>query len=67
MKDEEIELVIQVNGRVRDRVSAPADISHDQAEVLAFQNKKAAKWFHGKEVKDVVFVKGKLINIVTAN
>jgi len=67
VKDEEIELVIQVNGRVRDRVSAPADISHDQAEVLAFQNKKAAKWFHGKEVKDVVFVKGKLINIVTAN
>lgn len=64
VKDEEIELVIQVNGKVRDRLRVSADISEEEAKALVFQNEKVAKWFHGKEIKDVVFVKGKLINVV---
>ncbi len=64
MVDEEIELVVQVNGRVRARLHVSADISEEDAKAAAFQSEKAAKWFHGQDVKDVIFVKGKLINIV---
>ena len=67
IKEETIELVVQVNGKVRDRFPAPADISEDEAKALAMASEKVKKWLAGQKVKDVVFVKGKLINFVLAN
>ncbi len=66
VKDEEIELVVQVNGRVRERLRVPADISEAEANNLALDNVTIKKWLAGHAVKDVVFVKGKLVNIVTS-
>jgi len=63
IKDEEIELVIQVNGKVRDRIKACADISEAEAKKLAMESQKVAQFIAGKTVKKAIFVKGKLINL----
>jgi leucyl-tRNA synthetase len=64
IKDEEIELVIQVNGKVRDRIKVSADINEDDAKKLATESQKVKVFTNGKEFKKIVFVPGKLINIV---
>jgi leucyl-tRNA synthetase len=63
--DETIELVIQVNGKVRDTIAANAEISEEEAKKIAIESENAKKWTKGKEVKKIVYVKGKLVNIVT--
>jgi leucyl-tRNA synthetase len=63
-KDEEIELVIQINGKVRDKVNVSANISEEDAKKLALESKKVKKYIEGKELKKVIYVRGKLISIV---
>jgi len=65
IKEEMITLVIQVNGKVRDKVEVEADISEEKAKELALSREKIKKWIGGKAIKKVVFVPGKLINFVT--
>ena len=62
--DESIMLVVQVNGKVRDKIEASADISEDDAKKLALESEKVKKFLEGKDVKKVIFVKGKLVNVV---
>ena len=57
-------LVLQVNGKVRDMVSAQIGISKDDAEKLAFSSEKVQKFIDGKEVIKVIVVPNKLVNIV---
>jgi len=64
VKDEMIELVIQVNGKVRDRLEVEAGIAEDEAKKLALESEKIKKWVKGKKVVKVIFVQGKLVNIV---
>jgi len=64
VKDETINLVVQVNGKLRDTVEVAADISEDEAKKVALESEKIQKWIKGKEVVKVIFVKGKLVNIV---
>jgi leucyl-tRNA synthetase len=64
IKDEEIELVIQINGKLRDRIKVPADISEGEVKKLAMESEKIKNFIGNKEIKKVIFVKGKLINIV---
>ena len=63
-KDEEVEIVVQVNGRVRGKVKVPAGTS--QGEVMNLAEADAAVPAHlaGKTVVKVVFVQDKLLNIV---
>ena len=63
-KDEKITLVLQVNGKVRDSIEADAGISEEEAKALAMQSEKIKTWTVGKEIKKIIFVKGKLINIL---
>jgi leucyl-tRNA synthetase len=63
-KDETIELVIQVNGKVRDNIEVSAEIGEDEAKDLAVKSEKVKKWIDGKEIVKIIFVKGKLVNIV---
>jgi len=65
IQDEEIELVIQVNGRVRDKIQVSADISEGEAKELAKNSEKIKAYIDGKEIRKIIFVKGKLISIVT--
>jgi leucyl-tRNA synthetase len=64
--DEEIDLVIQVNGKVRDSVKVSADISEEEATELAISSEKIKKYLEKREPKKIIFIKGRLINIVIA-
>ncbi|MFH1714174.1 MAG: leucine--tRNA ligase [Candidatus Nealsonbacteria bacterium] len=64
IKEEKINLIIQVNGKVRGKIEALADISEEEANALAISDEKVKNWILGKDIKKVVFVPGKLINIV---
>ena len=58
------ELVCQVNGKVRDRVQAPAGAGNDELEALARASENVRAHVEGKDVVKVVVVPGKLVNIV---
>ncbi len=62
--DEVITLIVQINGKVRDRLQVPADISGEDAKALAVASDGAKRHVNGKTVKDVIYVPGKLVNIV---
>ena len=57
-------LVLQINGKVRDMIPAQIGISKDDAEKLAFSSEKVQKFIDGKEVVKVIVVPNKLVNIV---
>ncbi len=58
------ELVIQINGRVRDKVEVKADISEDKAKKIALEQEKIKAWLKGQKPKKVLYVKGRLVSIV---
>jgi len=64
IQDEEIELVIQINGKLRDRIKVPANICEKEATKLAKQSEKIINFVDSKPIKKVIFVKNRLINIV---
>lgn len=63
-KDNEIEIAVQVNGKLRDTVRMPADASKEDLEAAAKSAPKATSHLEGKEVVRVIVVPGKLVNIV---
>ncbi len=62
--EESITLVLQVNGKVRDRLVVPVNISDDEARAAALANETVQKFLAGRDPKKVVVVPGKLVNIV---
>jgi len=62
--EKEIEFVVQVNGKVRDRVTVSPDITEEEAREMALNSEKVKKFLKGQP-KKVIFVKGKLINLVS--
>ncbi len=62
--EDEVTLVVQVNGKVRDRIAAPADIGEEAAKDLALASEQVAKHLGGKAPRKVIYVPGKLVNIV---
>ena len=62
--DETITLVVQVNGRLRDRLEVPADISEDDAKATALDSSRVAVHTEGKQIRRVIYVPGRLVNIV---
>jgi leucyl-tRNA synthetase len=64
IEEAKIQLIIQINGRVRDKVEVPINISQEEAEEIVLKREKVKKWIEGKEVKKIIFVPGKLINLV---
>jgi leucyl-tRNA synthetase len=63
-KEEQITLVIQVNGKVRDRVVVPASISEAEAKELALGREKIKAYLDGKKLSRIVYVPRRLVNIV---
>jgi len=64
--EEEIELVIQVNGKVRAKTTAPAGLDDQTIREKALGEPKIKKFIDGRTVRKVIVVKGKLVNIVVA-
>jgi len=59
-------LVLQVDGKVRDRVQVPAGITAGDAKALALQNAKVKQFVDEREIADVIVVPGRLVNVVTS-
>jgi leucyl-tRNA synthetase len=62
-KEEEVEIAIQVNGKIRSRIVVPADAEEAQVRELALADEKVKAAIAGKEVVKVLVVKGRLVNI----
>jgi leucyl-tRNA synthetase len=63
-KDEEVEIVVQVNGKVRGRLKAAAGVSQGEVMQMAETDTGVAGYLAGKSVRKAVFVQDKLLNIV---
>jgi leucyl-tRNA synthetase len=61
---DEFEMVVQVNGKLRDRIVVPADISREAMERLALESPRVQAYLQGKSPRKVIVVPGKLVNIV---
>ncbi|MGD9486880.1 MAG: leucine--tRNA ligase [Calditrichaceae bacterium] len=64
LKVDEISWVIQVNGKIRERLQASADLTRDEAQKMALTHGRIPEWIDGKTIKKVIVVPKKLINIV---
>jgi leucyl-tRNA synthetase len=62
--EEMITLIVQVNGKLRDRISVPADISEEAAKLAALNSEIVQKFLEGKPPKKVIVVPHRLVNIV---
>ena len=62
---EMITLVLQVDGKVRDRIHVSAELSEAEARQLALRNEKVKRFMNGKPAADIVVVPGRLVNVVT--
>ncbi len=62
--DSEVEVVLQINGKVRGRVVLPADADEDAMKAAALADPKVASLIAGKTVRKAIVVPGKLINLV---
>ncbi|MEO5716852.1 MAG: leucine--tRNA ligase [Luteolibacter sp.] len=60
----EIELVVQVNGKLRDRLMVSKDIDEEGAKAAAFASSKVNEHLDGKTIRKIVFIPGKIFNIV---
>ncbi|HPN96318.1 MAG TPA: class I tRNA ligase family protein [Candidatus Moranbacteria bacterium] len=64
IQDEEIDLVIQINGKVRDKIKVSANLDEEEAKKMALESEKVKNHIEGKKIKKVIFVRGKLVSIV---
>jgi len=63
-KDEEITLVVQVNGKLRERIAVPVSITEDEAKEKALESPRVKAHTEGKKIIKVIYVPGRLVNIV---
>ena len=63
-KEETVTLVVQVDGKVRDRMEVPADITSEQATEVALGSEKVRSWVDGREVQRVIARPPNLVNVV---
>jgi leucyl-tRNA synthetase len=63
-KEDSIEIPVQVNGKVRDRIVVPADANEEQIKSAALASEAIQKFLEGQEPKKVIVANGRLVNIV---
>jgi leucyl-tRNA synthetase len=62
--EEVITLIVQINGKVRARIEVPADISEEEARATALADENVQRHIGGKQVRKVIYVPGRLVNVV---
>jgi len=62
--EEEIEIPVQINGKVRERILMPTDTGEEEIKRLALENEKIMSWIGGKMIVKVIVVPKRLVNIV---
>ena len=61
---EVMELVVQINGKVRDKIEVDSKLSKEELEKIALKSEKVKNWINEKEIKKLIFIPPKLISIV---
>jgi leucyl-tRNA synthetase len=63
-REKQIELPVQINGKVRDRILVPADLDEEQIKAKALASEKVVAALTGKSPRKVIVIKGKMVSIV---
>ena len=63
-REDEVVIPVQVNGKLRDRVTVPADSSDEVIKIAALNSEVVKKFLEGKTPRQVIYAKGRLVNIV---
>jgi leucyl-tRNA synthetase len=66
LKENTVTIILQVNGKLRDRMDVPAQISREDLEKLALANERVQEHLAGKQIKKIIVVPGKLVNIAAS-
>ncbi len=64
MVEDSLLVVVQVNGKVRGKITVPADATQEQVQARAAQEHLVAKYLDGVSIRKVIYVPGKLLNLV---
>jgi leucyl-tRNA synthetase len=64
--EDTVEVAVQVNGKMRGTVTVSRDTAEDEVKVAVLANEKMAAHVAGKDVRRVIFVKNRLINLIVA-
>jgi leucyl-tRNA synthetase len=64
-KDEEVEIPVQIKGKLRAKIQAPADLGQKELEQLALNDEKVKELLAGQQVVKTIVVPGRLVNFVT--
>ena len=64
LKVDEVEVVLQVNGKVRDKLTVSVNITKEELEALAKESSRVQEFTEGKQIVKIIYVPGKLVNIV---
>ncbi len=64
--EEQIVVAVQVNGKLRDKLTVPADVAEDEVTALALASEKVKAHTDGKTIKKVIYVPGKIVSVVVA-
>ena len=64
LQQDTLEIVVQVNGKLRGRVVISAQATEDQARAIALADDNVKRWVEDKPVRKFIYVPGKLINVV---
>jgi leucyl-tRNA synthetase len=66
LEKDEVQLIVQVNGKLRARINVATDENEDNIKSLAQSDENVARFIEGKDVKKIILVPGRLVNIVVA-
>ncbi|WOV88544.1 leucine--tRNA ligase [Sporosarcina oncorhynchi] len=64
LTDDTVEIAVQINGKVRAKLNVAKDINKEDLEKVALEDEEVKKWIDGKELKKVIAIPGRLVNIV---
>jgi len=63
-REEEITLVVQINGKLRDRITVPVSITEEEAKQLAVESQRVKSYLGDKKAAQIIYVPGRLVNLV---
>ena len=63
-KEEEVTVIIQINGRLRDKLLVPASITEDEAKELALRRERVKAYTDNKRISNIIYVPKRVVNIV---
>jgi leucyl-tRNA synthetase len=63
-KEDMIEIPVQVNGKVRDRITVPIESTEEEIIIAALASENVKKFLEGKEPRKVIVAKGRLVSVV---